>query len=183
MVGSVMALAPNSVNCCINCRSCWVILRVRSFFLVKTLHAPLEHGGDTDLKADWPHDLLVMNPHGTLWIAIHAEIGIHRAAVLWEQLILLALSCVVNTRPATKLGVGLLSVVDRTFSGAQNPGLECAQNGWFIGLNASPEKKTIRPVGQPVVDGEGRRVLGMVGDTNDSSSPAQRQTSWCVFLP
>jgi hypothetical protein len=52
----------------------------------------------------------------------------------------------VNIRPATNLGVGLLAVVDRTFSGAQNPGLERAQNGWFIGLNASPEKKTIRPV-------------------------------------
>ena len=56
--------------------------------------------------------------------------------------------------------MGLLSVVDRTNSGAQNPGLERAQNGWFIGLNASPEKKTIRPVGQPVVNGEGRRVFG-----------------------
>jgi hypothetical protein len=66
----------------------------------------------------------------------------------------------VNTRPAAKLGMGLLSVVDRTYSGAQNPGLERAQNGWFIGLNASSEKKTIRPVGQPVVNGEGRRVFG-----------------------
>jgi len=66
----------------------------------------------------------------------------------------------VNTRPAAKLGMGLLSVVDRTYSGAQNPGLERAQNGWFIGLNASPKKKTIRPVGQPVVDGGRRRVFG-----------------------
>jgi hypothetical protein len=66
----------------------------------------------------------------------------------------------VHTRPATKLGMGLLSVIDRTYSGAQNPGLERAQNGWFIGLNASPKKKTIRPVGQPVVDGGRRRVFG-----------------------
>ncbi len=31
----------------------------RSFFLVKTaVSPPLEHGGDADVKADWPHDLV-----------------------------------------------------------------------------------------------------------------------------
>jgi hypothetical protein len=30
----------------------------------------------------------------------------------------------INTRPATKIGVSLLAVVDRTFSGLQSPGLE-----------------------------------------------------------
>jgi hypothetical protein len=89
----------------------------------------------------------------------------------------------VNTCPAAKLGVGLLAIIDRTYSGAQNPGLERAQNGWFIGQNASPEKKTIRPVGQPVVNGEGRRVFGDGRRHERFIKPRQRQTSWCVFLP
>ena len=66
----------------------------------------------------------------------------------------------VNTRPATNLGVGLLAVVDRTYSGAESPGLECLQDGWFIGWNASPEKEMFRPEGQPVFDGEGPRAWG-----------------------
>jgi len=66
----------------------------------------------------------------------------------------------VNTRPATYLGVGLLAVVDRTFSGLQSPGLECLQDGWPIGWYARPEKEMVRPVGQPVFDGEGHRAFG-----------------------
>ena len=66
----------------------------------------------------------------------------------------------ITTRPATKLGVGLLAVIDRTFSGAERSGVEGLQDGWFIGWYAGPEKETVRPEGQPVFDGEGHRVFG-----------------------
>ena len=66
----------------------------------------------------------------------------------------------INTRPATKLGVGLLAVIDGTFSGAERSGVEGLQDGWCVGWYARPEKETVRPVGQSVVNGEGRRVFG-----------------------
>jgi hypothetical protein len=99
-----------------------------------------------------------------LKLATRAKIGIlPDRGCCGNKSILLAIPgqvVLVNPRPATKLDVGLLAVVYRTFPGAESPGLECLLDGWFIGWNASPEKKMIRPVGQPVFDGEGRRVLG-----------------------
>jgi hypothetical protein len=46
-------------------------------------------------------------------------------------------------------------------------------------------KKSIACEVNPIFrrDRSGQLLGIMVGDTNDSSSPAQRQTSWCVFFP
>jgi hypothetical protein len=41
---------------------------------------------------------------------------------------------------------------DRALPWQQRSGLECLDDGWFLGWNAGPEKAMVRSGGQPVIN-------------------------------
>jgi hypothetical protein len=67
----------------------------------------------------------------------------------------------INTDPTTRLGVGLLAMVDRAFSGDKRTGLERVLDDQFLDRDTGYEKETVRPEGLPVVDDEGHCALSL----------------------
>ena len=56
----------------------------------------------------------------------------------------------INARPATKFGVGLLAVVDGALSWPERPGLYCLHDGCLLGWDAGSENAMVCPGRQPV---------------------------------